>query len=69
MLLGTLGASLLGNISPGKGMSWRRNCKCRYGHKKGKGVIAKSQGQGIVRVSSGNKKLKKRQQKVKDEEF
>ena len=45
MLLGTLGASLLGNILAGKGIN-----------RAGEGVIAKTQGWGIVRGGSGNKK-------------
>ena len=53
MLLGTLGASLLGNILTGKGI---------YRARTGKGAIAKSQGrgenkagEGIVRAGHGNK--------------
>ena len=53
MLLGTLGASLLGNLLTGKGI---------YRAGKGKGAIAKSQGRGIkragewiVRAGYGNK--------------
>ena len=41
MLLGTLGASLLGNLLTGKGI---------YRAGKGKGAIAKSQGRGIKRA-------------------
>ena len=41
MLLGTLGASLLGNLLTGKGV---------YRARKGKGAIAKSQGRGINRA-------------------
>ena len=41
MLLGTLGASLLGNILTGKGI---------YRAGKGKGAIATSQGRGINRT-------------------
>ena len=75
MLLGTLGASLLGNILAGKGVmatsqGWGVN-------RAGKGVIAKSiseetksesisretkskkQGRGIVRAGYGNKKFRK----------
>ena len=56
MLLGTLGASLLGNILAGKGIS-----------KKSKGIIragegatkSARQGQGIVRAGYGNKKCQK----------
>ena len=53
MLLGILGASLLGNLLTGKGI---------YRAGKGKGAIAKSQGRGtkragewIVRAGYGNK--------------
>ena len=53
MLLGTLGASLLGNLLTGKGI---------YRAGKGKGAIVKSQGRGIkragewiVRAGYGNK--------------
>ena len=48
MFLGTLGASLLGNILAGKGMN-----------RAGEGAIAKRQGQGIVRAGYGNKKVRK----------
>ena len=48
MLLGTLGASLLGNILAGKGIN-----------KAGVGAIAKRQGRGIVRAGYGNKKVRK----------
>ena len=57
MLLGTLGASLLGNILAGKRMN-----------RAGEGAIAKSvseetkskrQGRGILRASYGNKKVRK----------
>ena len=48
MLLGTLGASLLGNILAGKGLN-----------RAGEGAIAKRQGQGIVRAGYGNKKGRK----------
>ena len=44
MLLGTLGASLLGDILTGRGINWA-----------GEGVIAKTQGRGIVRAGYGNK--------------
>ena len=44
ILLGTLGASLLGNLLTGKGI---------YRAGKGKGVIAKSQGRGINRAGEG----------------
>ena len=48
MLLGTLGASLLGNILAGKGIN-----------RAGEGAKAKRQGQGIVRAGYGNKKVRK----------
>ena len=63
MLLGKLGASLLGNILAGKGIN-----------RAGEGTIAKSiseetkskrQGRGIVKAGYGNKKFKKQQQKTK----
>ena len=44
MLLGTLGANLLGNLLTGKGI---------YRAEKGKGVIAKSQGRGINWAGEG----------------
>ena len=44
ILLGTLGASLLGNILTGKGIN--RACD---------GVIAKRQGRGVIRAGYGNK--------------
>ena len=44
MLLGTLGASLLGNLLTGKGI---------YRAEKGKGI--KRAGEGIVRACYGNK--------------
>ena len=49
MLLGTLGASLLGNLLAGKGI---------YRAGKGKGI--NRTGEGIVRASYGNKKARKR---------
>ena len=48
MLLGTLGASLLGNILAGKGIN-----------RAGEGAIAKRQGRGIVRAGYRNKKVRK----------
>ena len=48
MLLGTLSASLLGNILSGKGIN-----------RAGEGVIAKRKGRGIVRAGYGNKKSRK----------
>ena len=44
MLLGTLGASLLGNILAGKGINRARE-----------GAIAKRQGRGVIRAGYGNK--------------
>ena len=48
LLLGTLGASLLGNILVEKGIS-----------RAGEGAIVKRQGRGIVRAGYGNKKVRK----------
>ena len=48
MLLGTLGASLLGNILAGKGMNRVAEGIVRAGYGNGKG-------QGIVRAGHGNK--------------
>ena len=56
MLLGTLGASLLGNLLTGKGI-----VRAGYGHKiKGKGVVRagygnENKGKGVVRAGYGNK--------------
>ena len=44
MLLGALGASLLGNILAGKGINRARE-----------GAIAKRQGRGVIRAGYGNK--------------
>ena len=44
MLLGTLSASLLGNLFTGKG---------KYRAEKGKGAVATSQGRGINRAREG----------------
>ena len=49
MLLGSLGASLLGNLLTGKGI-----VRDGSGKRKGNKVIAKGQGRGIVRVGYGN---------------
>ena len=49
MLLGTLGASFLGNMLAGKGL-----VRPGYGKKKENGVIAKRQGRGIVRAAYGS---------------
>ena len=48
MLLGTLGASLLGNMLPGKGIN-RAGCD-----NKGDGAIAMRQGRGIIRAGYGS---------------
>ena len=62
MLLGTLGASLLGNILAGKGINKKGNGT----NKAGEGAIAESvseetkstrQGRGIVRASYGHRSL------------
>ena len=54
MLLGTLGASLLGNMLAGKGI-----LRTGSGNKKGKGIVrpgsGNKKGKGIVRAGSGNK--------------
>ena len=59
MLLGTLGASLLGNLLTGRGVN-----------KKGKGAIATSQGRGIIRageriVRAGYRNKKKSKKTIK----
>ena len=56
-LLGTLGASLLGNILAGKGAI--ATSRGRGVNRAGKGAIAKRQGRGIVRGGYGNKKARK----------
>ena len=52
MLLGTLGASLLGNLLTGKGI-----VRAGSGNKKGKGIVkagsGNKRGKGIVRAGSG----------------
>ena len=55
MLLGTLGASLLGNLLTGKGF-----VRAGSGNNKGKGVVRagygnKNKGKGVVRAGYGNK--------------
>ena len=54
MLLGTLGASLLGNLLTGKGFVRAGPC-----NNKGKGVVragyANNKGKGVVRAGYGNK--------------
>ena len=55
LLLGTLGASLLGNLLTGKGI-----VRAGSGNKKGKGIVRAScgnkKGKGTIRAGSGNKK-------------
>ena len=60
MLLGTLGASLLGNLLTGKGI-----VRAGSRNKKGKGIVRagsghplykNKKGKGILRAGSGNKK-------------
>ena len=55
MLLGTLEASLLGNILAGKKIN-----------RAGEGAVAKIQGRGIVRVGCGNKKVRKTTTKIEN---
>ena len=55
MLLGTLGASLLGNLLTGKGF-----IRAGSGNNKGKSVVRagyrnKNKGKGVVRAGYGNK--------------
>ena len=55
MLLGTLGASLLGSLLTGKGF-----IRAGSGNNKGKGVVRaghgnKNKGKGVVRAGYGNK--------------
>ena len=45
MLLGTLGASLLGDILTGRGIN-----------RAGEGAIVKRQGRGVIRASYGNER-------------
>ena len=53
MLLGTLGASLLGDLLTGKRAIATRQGRGIYRAGKGKGVIAMSQGRGINRAGEG----------------
>ena len=55
MLLGTLSASLLGNILARKGIN-----------RTGEEAIAKRQGRGIVRAGYGNKEVRKTTTKNKN---
>ena len=54
MLLGTLGASLLGNLLTGKGI-----LRAGFGNKKGKGILrggsGNKKGKEIFRAGSGKK--------------
>ena len=54
MLLGTLGASLWGNLLTGRGVS--RAGKGRGINRAGEGVLAKRQVRGILRAGYGNNK-------------
>ena len=56
MLLGKLGASLLGNILAGKGAI--ATSQGRGVNRAGEGVIAKRQGRGVVRAGCGNNNKK-----------
>ena len=56
MLLGTLGASLLGNILTGRGMITKRHSQRIK--REGKGAIATRQGRGIVRTGYGSRSSK-----------
>ena len=55
MLLGTLGASLLGNIVTGKGV--KTTSQGQEINIAGEGVIARRQGRGIVRADYSDNKL------------
>ena len=55
MLLGTLGASLLGNVLSGQGI----NKKGQGINRAGEGKIATRQGRGVVRAGYENKNNKK----------
>ena len=55
MLLGTLGASLLGNVLSGRGI----NKKGQGINRAGEGAIATRQGRGVVRAGYENKNNKK----------
>ena len=57
MLLGTLGARLLGNILTGWGI--KRAGKGRGINRASEGAIATRQGRGIVRAGYGDKKGRK----------
>ena len=72
MLLGTLGASLLGNILAGKGAI--ATSQGRGVNRAGEGAIAKNisketkskrQGRGIIRAGYGNKKVQKTAKKAR----
>ena len=58
MLVGTLGASLLGNILVGKGAI--ATSQGRGVNRASEGAIAKRQGWGVIRAGYGNKKGKKK---------
>ena len=54
MLLGTLGASLLGNILTGRGAIVKRQGRVTYRAGKGKGKGVLRVGEGILRAGYGN---------------
>ena len=56
MLLGTLGASLLGNLLTGRGVN--RAGKGRGINRAGEGALATTQGGGILRASFGSRSSK-----------
>ena len=56
ILLGTFGASLLGNILSGRGIN--RAGKGRGINRAGEGAIVRRQGRGIIRGGYGNKNNK-----------
>ena len=57
MLLGILGASLLGNLSTGKGAIAKSQGRGIYRAGKGKGKGINRAGEGIVRAGYGNNKM------------
>ena len=56
MLLGTLGASLLGNLLTGRGIN--RTGKGRGRNRAGEGTLVMRQGRGIVRAGYGSRSSK-----------
>ena len=55
MLLGTLGASLLGNLLTGKGAIAKSQGRGIYREGKGKGKGINRAGEGVLRAGYGNK--------------